>query len=559
MIEPPELEPHYYRDNFLDLSATVEAQYGDLLSEDESDFLCRFRQLSRDAQCLYVRLVSRVGPLFRLSKLDYPEIASVPDALGQLAANGLVSFPTELEVAHLGQLFTVAELRGLFPELPAQPPIRRKGELLEAIVLLSLEPAELLDRVGKPAGERILVPGGSETVALLQLLYFGNRRQNLTDFVLSDLGVARYYPYPLDRDQRMFATRAALEEYLFCEQLSDGFYELAVSEEGDEAGQLLELAQQMLSFLPTHASSERRWYRLCNRVARELERQGEMAPALTLYERSELHPARERRARILEHGQQWEAALSLCQEIIAQPHCEAERDAARRIMPRLQRQLGMNKIVRRESFPTETVRLQRSDMGVERAAGEYLARSWQAVYYVENKLMNGLFSLAFWEQIFAPVSGVFHNPYQSVPTDMYEPGFRQRRLHELEARLEVLRTVDLRQELLAAWQRYHTYQCRWMNWHLVSEDLVSQALAVIPGDHLQAIWQRMLFDPGENRRGFPDLLALGRAPGEYQMIEVKAPGDTLQNSQKRWLRFFLERGIGAGVLRVEWQDDGHNE
>lgn len=556
MIEPPALEPHYYRDNFLRLSAIVEAQYGDLLTEEESGFLLRFRQLPGDAQCLYVRLVSRVGPLFRLSKLHYPEISSVGDALEQLAAAGLVQFPMELQVEDLGQLFKVVELRSWFPELPAQPPLRRKGELLDAIAQLPVEPAELLDRVREAAGERILQPCGSETVTLLQLLYFGNRRQDLTEFVLSDLGVACYYPYALDRDQRMFANRAALNEYLFCEQLSDGFYEREAVGEADAAEQLLHLAGEVLSFVPVHASSQRRWYRLCNRVARELERQGEMALSLALYERSELHPARERRARILEQCHEWEAALALCRQIITEPRCEAERDAARRIMPRLQRRLGMNIIARRERFPTETVRLQRSDLGVERAAGEYLARSWQAVYYVENALMNGLFGLAFWEQIFAPVSGVFHNPYQSAPTDMYEPGFRERRLRPLEARLAELRTIDLQSELLAAWQRYHPYQCRWLNWRLVSEELVSHALAVIPADHLQAIWQRMLFDPGENRRGFPDLIAMGGAPGEYQMIEVKAPGDTLQDSQKRWLRFFLDRGIDARVLRVEWLEEG---
>ena len=46
---------------------------------------------------------------------------------------------------------------------------------------------------------------------------------------------------------------------------------------------------------------------------------------------------------------------------------------------------------------------------------------------MENKLMNALFGLAFWEQIFAPVPGAFHNPYQSVPTDMYDPAFSARR------------------------------------------------------------------------------------------------------------------------------------
>ena len=65
----------------------------------------------------------------------------------------------------------------------------------------------------------------------------------------------------------------------------------------------------------------------------------------------------------------------------------------------------------------------------------------------------------------------------------------------------------------------------------------------------------MLFDPGENRRGFPDLIALGSAPGDYCMIEIKGPGDALQDSQKRWLRFFSAQGIPAQVTWVDWLDD----
>jgi hypothetical protein len=66
----------------------------------------------------------------------------------------------------------------------------------------------------------------------------------------------------------------------------------------------------------------------------------------------------------------------------------------------------------------------------------------------------------------------------------------------------------------------------------------------------------MLFDPGENRRGFPDLVALGDTPGDYCLIEVKGPGDALQDSQKRWLRFFEKEGIPAAVAWVSWEEAG---
>jgi len=71
---PPQLHSHYYLHNFLKLCQAVENQYLDILAPDERNFLRQFQSLDQPAQCLYVRLISRVGPWFRVSKLAYPEI-----------------------------------------------------------------------------------------------------------------------------------------------------------------------------------------------------------------------------------------------------------------------------------------------------------------------------------------------------------------------------------------------------------------------------------------------------------------------------------------------------
>jgi hypothetical protein len=189
---------------------------------------------------------------------------------------------------------------------------------------------------------------------------------------------------------------------------------------------------------------------------------------------------------------------------------------------------------------------------VELLAARQLASQWRAVHYVENSLMNALFGLAFWEQIFAPVPGAFHNPFQSIPTDMYSPGFGQQRRPGLAARLAEMRGGDIPRLLRDAYANYHGYQCRWVDWRFLDEALLTAAVGVLPGEHLLAIWERMLFDPQENRRGFPDLIALGEKPGDYCLIEVKGPGDALQESQKRWLRFFSRQSIPAAVAWVSW-------
>jgi hypothetical protein len=547
-----ELAPHYYRDNFLALCDTVEAQYGDLLAPAEQLFLQSFRGLPFDGQCLYVRLVSRVGPWFRESRLAYPELGPIAPAVDSLVDAGLAVTAAKLPVADLGALYTRPELLQVFGPLLEPPAPRGKPALLEAIESLALDESELQDRLAASDGARIIAPCSVAEVELLQLLFFGNRRQGLTDFVLSDLGVARYYPYSLDRQHRLFPRREAVDEYLALAALSEGWYELRESE---DPSAVVVLADELVSLEVRFPSSEGRWHRLCNGVARDLERLGELELAAQLYGRSRRHPARERRLRIMERLEDWAGAAQLCEQILAGPWCEEERDASERVLPRVQRRLGAKPASRRrDDFASLTLALPRAEAPVELLAARALELQWVAVHYVENTLMNSLFGLAFWEQIFAPVPGVFHNPFQGAPTDMYSTEFRARRQHAIEARLQALRAADIARELQDAYRRYAPFQCRWVDWRQLDEALLAAATTIIPGAHLLAIWERMLFDPGENRRGFPDLVALGKVPGDYCLVEVKGPGDALQESQKRWLRFFERQGIPAAVAWVSWGD-----
>ena len=549
----PDLPPHYYRDNFLQLCDTVQERYADLLLEPERALLQDFRRLPFAAQCLYVRLVSRVGPWFRMDKLAYPEIGELSAALDALLAVGMVSAPEHLSLEELGRLYTREEFRRAFGDDAGLSRAADKTSLLDAVAELGPDPAGCMARLQALAGGPVIGPCGVETVQLLQLLFFGNRRQSLTEFVLSDLGIARYYPYSLEAASRLFPNREALDEYLRWARLGDRHRELL---EGDQLEDLPALAAELLLSRPRFPATQRRWYRQCNALARDLERMGETDLASRLYACSLRHPARERRARILERGAKWQEAASLCREILAEPWCEEEREAASRILLRVERKLGGPPVSRRrEPFRIEELSLPRGEEAVELQVAGHISPQWSSVHYVENRLMNALFGLAFWEEIFAPVAGAFHNPYQSLPADMYEPGFRQQRRELLQDRWNHLQNRDLGRELAAAYRRYEGYQCRWVNWRVIDEELVARAATIIPGDRLLAIWERLWFDPRENRRGFPDLLALGDAPGDYCLIEVKGPGDALQDSQKRWLRFFAGNDIPAMVARVSWSDD----
>ncbi|MFK7976465.1 MAG: VRR-NUC domain-containing protein [Halioglobus sp.] len=556
MLPEQPLSPLYYRDNFCRLCETVQSQYADILSHDEIEHLQSFHAASLDAQCLYVRLISRTGPLFRTSKLHYPEISDMAAALLELV-NGALVVPYEvLDIDDLAALYTRKELEEMFCDRLASQALPKKattkGDLINAIDALELTSEDIAHyRATVDSGE-IVSPSGEETVALLQLLFFGNRHQSLTQFVLEDLGVAKFYPYALHPEHRLFSCRESVEEYLCCAELADARYALL---DNDQAEALPELAREVLRFNVRFESTRQRWNKLCNRLARDLERQQDWEQALALYARSQSHPARERSARILEKTEQWQSASAVCEAILSQPLNEAEHEAAQKIGPRLLKKLNGTRTKRhRDAFDELQLCIVQGEGSVEQLAALELEHYWSRVHYVENSLMNALFGLAFWPVIFADRPGVFHHPFQRAPADMYDGAFQSNREALVKKRFELLEAEDLARLIGEAYDEYCLYQNHWVDWRFIDKEMLEEAVRVIPSEHLTAIWKRILFDPQENRTGFPDLIAFGERAGEYALIEVKGPGDALQNNQKRWLRFFQENAIPAKVAWVSWHE-----
>src|SRR6187455_1120900 len=82
--------PFYYVENFERILDTVIHRYADLLTGGERSFADDLRALPLGARCLYIRLLSRVGPWFRRDHLRYDEISDLDAAIDALAARGLL-------------------------------------------------------------------------------------------------------------------------------------------------------------------------------------------------------------------------------------------------------------------------------------------------------------------------------------------------------------------------------------------------------------------------------------------------------------------------------------
>ncbi len=196
---------------------------------------------------------------------------------------------------------------------------------------------------------------------------------------------------------------------------------------------------------------------------------------------------------------------------------------------------------------------------VELAAQQHLETDETPVFYVENTLINGLFGLLCWNTVFAAIPGAFFHPFHVGPADLMREDFVERRQQAFDQCFALLQGNDYRQRILETWREKHGIANPFIVWPVLSEDLLIMAMDCIPAHHLERLFERLLNNLKEHRSGFPDLIRLhpnAAGPGpHYEMIEVKGPGDRLQDHQRRWLAFFAREGMPASVCYVRWQTD----
>jgi hypothetical protein len=174
------------------------------------------------------------------------------------------------------------------------------------------------------------------------------------------------------------------------------------------------------------------------------------------------------------------------------------------------------------------------------------------VYYVENTLINSLFGLLCWEAIFTPLPGAFFHPFHRGPVDLYSADFRQRRAPEFAASMAALDSGHYRDRIRQTYAEKYGIQSPFVVWNVLTEELLELALSCIPAQHLKLAFERILRDIKSNRNGFPDLIQFWPAENRYCMIEVKGPGDRLQDNQKRWIDYCAGHQMPLTVCYVQW-------
>jgi hypothetical protein len=564
--------PYYYLENFTVALDWLRSRYRELLLDEERGFITDFARLPIESAALVVRMIMRQGDLFRTSKLNYAEIGCPRQAAAPLIERGWldphpgVSFPNLCRLLRKAELCSALGLRGAARSV-------RKAELIPLVGEIAGE-TRPLDAWWPQAPDAIFHVRIAPLCDRLRLMFFGNFHQTWSEFVLADLGIFRYEKVHLDEAARAFQTRRQVEQFYAIYRCRELLSAGTVLEDVlaavppplvDSAGTLANHGEIDTSY-PVIAGGnawiEAKRAKLLFAIGQLHEKSHELPRALDIY-RSCQHPeARIRTIRVLEKLERFADAAALLTQVRQAPASELEAQLSARILPRLNRKLGLSE--QRRPPPARPKRRSWTELElelpfpnppqrVELAVSAHLSTPQAPVLYVENTLLNSLFGLLCWSAIFAPLPGAFFHEFHAAPADLLEADFRQRRAAAFCACFAQLENGTYRDSILRTFEAKAGIQSPFVPWGALTRQELELALDCIPPAHLQKFFERLLADVRANRSGLPDLVQLWPDERRYRLIEVKGPGDRLQDNQVRWLNFCLTQDIPVAVCKVKWQ------
>lgn len=537
----------YYLTHFQSVLKWLSTRYSDLLRLDDLRFIADFNALSPDAQALLVRCVIRRHEPLRWSTFQYAEINDHERALSQLVALAWIDANPLLSTTDLLRLAKKDELLSA-PWASHFAKSTSKAQLAKWLMAQPGQSQQWATWLPEHS-DRVIAFKEQARMDRFRLMFFGNLYQDWSEFVVTDLGHQRFESVMLDAHSRAFHDE---REIAAAHKLHDLGMRIATDE---NLYPLFDELRKAIDGVPDFLEARR--HKRLFQLGAAAERQKDWALASAIYAVCRYPGKTYRAVRVCEKLAEHECAYALATGALGESVRGDERQALMRTLPRLAKKLSL-------PMPPKPIQPAITELalhlaepptrGVELSACEALATDTLSVHYVENTLLCGLLGLLFWEVVFAPISGVFFNPYQRGPADLFHPEFATRRTSQIDRCIEYLNTGSYHDVVLHTWQKKQGLQNPFVVWPALNEALIRQALAIIPAHHLHVIFKRMLDDLRQHSSGLPDLIAFDTSSREpaYRLIEVKSPNDKLQDNQVRWFEFFAMHDMPAQVLHVNW-------
>lgn len=543
--------PLYYLENGLTVIGWVLLQHTDLLTPGEHERLTQFQSLPQAAQALLLRMVMRTHDQFRVGALVYPELSmTVPEALNILAQEGWVDVDPSLTVEDLNRLLRRDEWLAMLEDRFAELGLRRSASKRAMVTALAGQYGHLSQSLTDwwpDSSEQMVALRDMLLFQRVRLMFFGNLRQDWSEFVVTELGYQRYEPVSLTPECRAFQHRDEVDLYLVLHDCREQLQ----SEEAD----LQALWQSIPRDLDLNPWLSHRRDRLLHGLGHRAEREGLIDLALQAYRSAWTIESRVRYFRVREKYHDPSSVWPEVSNAWNQATAVSERQSLQRILKRIAPKCDQEPPPKHapRAIETDSIALPGApDLSVEVQVAQALSNDASHCYYVENCLFTGLLALLCWPAFYAAVPGAFFHPFQSGPADLYREDFISRRQNLFDECLTSLDNGDYPYRIWHHWRSRYGVACPLISWPMMTEDLINDALSCISAKDLKHIFLRLLADLRIHRSGLPDLIRFWPGESRYELIEVKAPGDRLQDHQRQWLEFFGELAIPARVCHVIW-------
>jgi DNA polymerase-3 subunit epsilon len=538
--KPPDLPVYYYHDHFTEMLFFVSEAYGPVLTERHQAFVETFKKLSKDAQCLLIRMINRRGRIFRHSAFRYDEIADARSALDELRNCRLVRALVEGDygdfiVCHAKEALIIGGKDAGLTDLRTS---WSKAELIKYF-LANVAFKTAHDCCG---GNEFIALGDTEPVEFMLYLYFGKTESDLKNFALRDLGIIR-----TNRNAGLSARFTDEAEARACFHYSRLLDRLETNSDDVYRGALT--ATLGGPECTTDYARDLR-NKAAHRVGLYFEKQRESELAIQLYRSSSSAECNERLVRLLYASGDKIRAEDLLRQMIDDPASDDEFMFASDFYARKfggQRTGVCTALLRAgSSITVDDAWRGNPEAGV---AG-VLRRQGHKVYHTENRLWNCLFGLLFWDELFE--TGQLHSGFDWMPQCLKNKTFVRTFCLEIEGKLAAVQSRTALQRVLRSVAAHWAKPNGIFAWDHVDMDALRALLHGHPVG-VAAMLRLMAEDYQAMRDGFPDLMT--KKGDDVSFVEVKAEGDVIRRNQMTRLRQLGNAGIQGEIARVDFQFD----
>lgn len=524
------LPEKYYLSHFHEFLALLQRNYRYCFLPQHEKFLSDFESLNTDAQCLFVRMVNRKGPLFLFDDFHYPEIQNPHLAFAQL---------TERRFMRLAN----AEDKGFIIQRLSKPQILKLLENSEFTFKKSASAASLKQlllasemQLPQEIIGRYFLQEREQEMDYLLFLYFGSLKQNLSLYTMRDLGIRKANTQSDNFKPRFQSQAEALTLYQYAQMWRAYHQEEPIPEfqiwPEPQCSSSLDFRHSLLLALADEARESEEWEK-----------------ALELFGHAKVVPAREKCARLLYQLGRKEECRHVLDQIMESPWSDEECLFAEDFWARKfeHKRVGVLTETLRsaQKISVDECYFRHPEIGVI----NHFRQLGKEALHVENHIWNALFGLVFWHEIFE--SGLLTNPFERIPSVVWQGKFYELYQVSLDQKLEKLAQPEVRSEYFRSLFEKNKDQVNGLfSWYPELEAEINQLLKA-PWSSLVTVLVKMCQSFAETNSGFPDLMVIDQ--GEVSFVEVKAAGDSLKASQLKQMLLLKKAGFKVEILQVDYR------